>query len=197
MNKALIDVHYQHNNQRTLHSSAEGFDLGVQEKRPTVFPEIPSIPLFGEIELAKETTDHPLPEIDDLPDTSLSWALVGTFIEDHDDLSSAIIDIGSQQQARYYVGEKIDNEVHLRSITLGNIVIERNGELERLSLYQEMTSDQREVVRRARRVVRKTRQKGSKHENIPKNNRTPELVRVSANYKTLSERLASRQSRSN
>lgn len=151
---------------------------------------ITSLPLFGEVIIQAEEPETEIDVVEHLPETKLTWTLVGTFIESDGSLSSAILDTGSQEQARYYSGERVNDEVRLRNVALGSIVIERDGELERLSLYEERESNYREIARVARRAARKTRATKTARKDTQQTSARRVASRVSANYKTLGQRLA-------
>lgn len=129
-------------------------------KTLTIVPETPPAPVtkrpprlsahelnqrdwFGapEPEPKPETKVVEPPTLEELPETSLGWALMGIFQSTRPEQSSAVVAINGQPGKLFTVGELISDGARLIRIEDEAIVIDRDDRLESLYLYKERTKD--------------------------------------------------------
>jgi general secretion pathway protein C len=76
-----------------------------------------------------------LSDYDDLPETQLQLTLEGTAIDPSDKSASlAIIGAPSQESKAYHIGQGIPDGATIHAIEKNRVIINDNGELERLSM---------------------------------------------------------------
>lgn len=74
-------------------------------------------------------------DFDDLPETQLQLTLQGTGVSPQDSkLSSAIISSPGGKAHIYHVGENVPGDAMIKDILFDRIVIDNNGELQKLSM---------------------------------------------------------------
>src|SRR5690606_2844213 len=108
---------------RLLRAPAEPGDSST----PTalVAPELERIaPLFG-TSVATRSDAPP-------PPTNLRLTLLGSFVHEDPDRSSAIIQRDSGKPERYVVGSELDSGIRLHAVYPDRVELERNGRLETL-----------------------------------------------------------------
>ena len=76
-----------------------------------------------------------LSDYDDLPETQLQLTLEGTAIDPSDKSASlAIIGAPNQESKTYHIGQGIPDGASIHAIEKNRVIIDDNGELERLSM---------------------------------------------------------------
>ncbi len=79
---------------------------------------------------------------DDLPETTLQLTLQGTGVDAKDPkVSSAIISSPSQKAQMFHIGDDVPGGAEVKDILFDRIVIDNNGELQKLSMkYPHLTN---------------------------------------------------------
>lgn len=114
----------------TLISDIDYFRISAPTLNPTSsgahqLPSLPSMHLFG---LFSD-------DFDDLPETQLQLTLQGTGVSPHDTkLSTAIISSSGGKAQLYHIGENVPGDAMIKDILFDRIVIDNNGELQKLSM---------------------------------------------------------------
>lgn len=90
--------------------------------------------LFGQWDETASALDAS--DSEDVVETNLPLSLIGVFVSDLPDRSTAIIASGSGEGAQYRVGDRIPGNAVLESVKAGSVMLRRGARLEHLSFPQ-------------------------------------------------------------
>lgn len=96
------------------------------------FSILGSFDAFHRLEHTKSAT-HAEPAQSNAPETDLDLKVFGMRADFSGDSSSAIIQTPDRKQATYYIGDEIIPGVTLKQVDVDYILLDRNGQVERLS----------------------------------------------------------------
>ncbi|AOE49018.1 type II secretion system protein GspC [Kangiella sediminilitoris] len=106
----------------------------IPDKQPTVNIErIAAMHLFGE-------ANAPVEQQVEAEETKLNLKLLGTYVSDDDNVSSAIIQSNGSQEDVYFIGDKLKvrGNVTLHQVETLKVIIKNGGKFETLTLLEQL-----------------------------------------------------------
>ena len=128
-------------------SSAQTPEQGMTASQKTA--QIASSQLFGLAQ--KEPVVVAALQLEDAPESSLSYKLRGIYFSSDKSLASVILQKDSNNTNYYRLGDEIDNKIYIEQINQDSILISRHGRLEKL-LMEKPTADLRAAAPAAARA---------------------------------------------